>query len=326
MNHGTNRFYAQARLAAEILPYVTHPDVFVLKGGTHINLFCRDLPRLSVDIDLVFTGPGGSSDKATKEILRTHMKALKARLSDVKPGGYKSTLRADAKAKVTVKRDGIRVKTEASPIGVGTYYRPVQLHPQPRAQEILGIREPVWGVTEEEAYAGKMCAALYRQMPRDIFDIMMLYEHGGISDDLFKTFAVYVACNSAHPRKLLCPAAKLLNAAHTMTFAGMSEVEVPVSHLIHVRNQLLADVRKRMDRSLVNMLLSLHDAEPDFGLIDRPSAERMHAIQRKVQNLRHFRETNPEAHAAQRAEIEGLLGRTSQTGFTPKPPRPGLEI
>src|SRR3546814_20522732 len=29
-------------------------DIFALKGGTAINLFVRDLPRLSVDIDLVY--------------------------------------------------------------------------------------------------------------------------------------------------------------------------------------------------------------------------------------------------------------------------------
>lgn len=29
-------------------------DIFALKGGTAINLFVRDMPRLSVDIDVVY--------------------------------------------------------------------------------------------------------------------------------------------------------------------------------------------------------------------------------------------------------------------------------
>ena len=42
----------QAQLLIDVLPYVAQQKVFALKGGTAINLFHRDLPRLSVDIDL----------------------------------------------------------------------------------------------------------------------------------------------------------------------------------------------------------------------------------------------------------------------------------
>ena len=46
----------QAQLLVDVLPYVAQQDVFALKGGTAINLFHRDLPRLSVDIDLTYRG------------------------------------------------------------------------------------------------------------------------------------------------------------------------------------------------------------------------------------------------------------------------------
>lgn len=42
----------QVRLLLDVLPLVAEEKVFALKGGTAINLFERDLPRLSVDIDL----------------------------------------------------------------------------------------------------------------------------------------------------------------------------------------------------------------------------------------------------------------------------------
>ena len=44
----------QAQLLVDVLPYVAQQEVFALKGGTAINLFHRDLPRLSVDIDLTY--------------------------------------------------------------------------------------------------------------------------------------------------------------------------------------------------------------------------------------------------------------------------------
>jgi len=44
----------QAALLVGMLPYVAQEDCFALKGGTAINLFLRDMPRLSVDIDLTY--------------------------------------------------------------------------------------------------------------------------------------------------------------------------------------------------------------------------------------------------------------------------------
>lgn len=42
----------QVNLIIKILPEVAKQKYFALHGGTAINLFIRDMPRLSVDIDL----------------------------------------------------------------------------------------------------------------------------------------------------------------------------------------------------------------------------------------------------------------------------------
>ena len=47
-------FTDQVRLLVMLLPHVAKQDCFALKGGTAINLFLRDMPRLSVDIDLAY--------------------------------------------------------------------------------------------------------------------------------------------------------------------------------------------------------------------------------------------------------------------------------
>ena len=49
-----SHYYRQVQLLLQVIPFVAKHDCFALKGGTAINLFVRDLPRLSVDIDLVF--------------------------------------------------------------------------------------------------------------------------------------------------------------------------------------------------------------------------------------------------------------------------------
>jgi hypothetical protein len=49
-----SQYIRQVDLLLKILPIVAKEPCFAIKGGTAINLFLRDLPRLSVDIDLVY--------------------------------------------------------------------------------------------------------------------------------------------------------------------------------------------------------------------------------------------------------------------------------
>lgn len=50
----SSSYYKQVSLLIKMLPVVATEPVFALKGGTAINLFIRNFPRLSVDIDLAY--------------------------------------------------------------------------------------------------------------------------------------------------------------------------------------------------------------------------------------------------------------------------------
>src|SRR3546814_9627980 len=63
----SEQYRRQASLLVRVLPFVARERCFALKGGTAINLFVRDLPRLSVDIDLAFV-PVGDRASALREI------------------------------------------------------------------------------------------------------------------------------------------------------------------------------------------------------------------------------------------------------------------
>lgn len=52
----------KVKLLVRVLPYIAKEDTFALKGGTAINLFVRNLPRLSVDIDLTYLGFEGRNE------------------------------------------------------------------------------------------------------------------------------------------------------------------------------------------------------------------------------------------------------------------------
>lgn len=66
-------YVQQVHLVTEVLPFVAVEDCFAIKGGTAINLFELNLPRLSVDIDLTFLP---LTDRATLERLTADVKDL----------------------------------------------------------------------------------------------------------------------------------------------------------------------------------------------------------------------------------------------------------
>ena len=87
-----NRYYGQVRLLVRVLPTVAREQCFALKGGTAINLFIRDLPRLSVDIDLAYLPLVGYDDS------RREIDAALRRIADelvAESAGYAVTFGAN---------------------------------------------------------------------------------------------------------------------------------------------------------------------------------------------------------------------------------------
>ena len=78
-----SNYFNQAKVLLERLPLLQKEEVFALKGGTAINFFIRDLPRLSVDIDLTYL-PVNERDIAFKDISRSLIN-LKNRIERLSP-------------------------------------------------------------------------------------------------------------------------------------------------------------------------------------------------------------------------------------------------
>ena len=179
MLNADNPFYRQVVLLVELLPLVARESCFALKGGTAINLFIRDMPRLSVDIDLTYL-PIQERDKSLADIddaLRRLGSMIEAALrgsTTVFPGrvGERAT-------KFQVRRSRERVQIEVSPVLRGAVHEPTLCESSPAVTEQFGlIRMPV--LHPLDVYAGKLCAALDRQHPRDFFDVRDLLAHEGI--------------------------------------------------------------------------------------------------------------------------------------------------
>ena len=176
-----NRIYLDtARLLTQVAPAVFVDDRLALKGGTAINLFIRDMPRLSVDLDLVFTDHTLERDNALARInaavneaaRRLHAQGLEVHV----PGAG-----GDGETRLLVRRARSEVKVEINTVIRGT------VHPVRRAALTKLARETLLAEIEipvlalEDVYGGKLVAALDRQHPRDLFDVMQLFRHEGIT-------------------------------------------------------------------------------------------------------------------------------------------------
>ena len=170
-----NPYFKQVQLLVRLLPHIREVDCFALKGGTAINLFVRDVPRLSVDIDLVYVP---IEERALSlERMTAGFRFISKSIKKVIGAVVKEQIDSDGivtKLIVTLGRE--IVKIEASPVGRGLLRSPIIMPVSDIAEKIFGHAAlPV--VCFDELYAGKICAALDRQHPRDLFDIKILLEN-----------------------------------------------------------------------------------------------------------------------------------------------------
>jgi predicted nucleotidyltransferase component of viral defense system len=197
-------YYRQVRLLTRILPLVAQEPYFALKGGTAINLFVRDLPRLSVDTDLVYL-PMDDRKTALKNIT-TALGRIADSIQKAMPGSEiirSFEDRADA-LRLFVLQGGDRIKIELSPVLRGSVFAVELREFSPSVKERFGYVEmPL--LPFPDLYAGKICAALDRQHPRDLFDVKFLLENEGVTVDLVKTFVVYLVSHNRTMGELLRP-------------------------------------------------------------------------------------------------------------------------
>lgn len=170
-----NPYRQQVALLLEVLPLVGRERCFALKGGTAINLFVRDMPRLSVDIDLAYL-PVQDRTTSLAEVAAALERIASTIESRLRGSKVQRTIVEGQLIKLVAWRGGVRVKIEVSPVMRGCVREPAVLGVSQTVEELFGYVEvPV--VHAHDLYAGKLCAALDRQHPRDLFDVRLLLEN-----------------------------------------------------------------------------------------------------------------------------------------------------
>ena len=300
------RYVDQVRLLLSVLPDIAREKVFALKGGTAINLFYRDMPRLSVDIDLTYL-PVDDRETSLKDIDET-LGRIMAAIINRRPRIQAQRIAGSGNndTRIMVSDGQARIKIETSPVTRGAVHPPKMRIVSDTVTEHFGFAE-MNVLAFEDLYGGKLHAALDRQHPRDFFDIKLLYENEGLTEELFRVFMVYVASSNRPIHELLAPPSPFQKELYNDEFVGMTREPMTIDALIEVRTRLHTDIRRRLTGDIAAFLLSVHDAEPDFHLIGLPEAADLPAVRWKLINLGKLKENNRAKHAAQRGALEELF-------------------
>jgi predicted nucleotidyltransferase component of viral defense system len=281
-----------ARLLTQVAPLVFVDDTFALKGGTAINLFFRDMPRLSVDLDLVFPDHSAPRDQALARIgesLQRSAERLKAR-------GFQTRVRVAADAsetKLLVRRGPIEVKIEVNFVMRGTVNPVRRAALLPRARDVLMADLQIPVVSLEDVYGGKLVAAMDRQHPRDLFDVMQLFVNEGITPEIRRAFVVYLACHHRPVHEVLFPAQRDLAQAYEGTFRGMTMDPVALDSLLATRDRMTHELQSGLCANERRFLLGLVGNQPDWSLLAIPHAHQLPGIRWKLHNLGQLQKVNP---------------------------------
>jgi len=280
-----SKFYPQVVLLLDILPYIAKESCFALKGGTAINLFVRDFPRLSVDADLTYLG-----DESREEALQKTEDALLRIKTDLeKQIGAKVTSSSrqsqTTDIKLFVNRDGAQVKIEANPVLRGVLYPYKSMPLNKKVADEFDKEFDIQISSLPDLYGGKIAAALDRQHPRDLFDVKLLLENEGISKDIMTGFLVYLMCHKRPPNELLKPTFQDQSALFDLDFKGMTNIEFDYANFVKTREVLIEKINAGISSNDKKFLLSFFDGKPDWSLFRESHAQDLPAIKWKQVNL-----------------------------------------
>ena len=279
-------YFKQAQMLLRIIPLIDREAVFALKGGTAINFFIRNLPRISVDIDLVYL-PIDDRDESLRGIsaaLGRLSHSIESRIPETKVTARKSK-DTGLVSGLFVQRQGTIVKIEPNLIIRGCVYPTLKKAIVPKAMELFETSFECRTLAEDELYAGKICAALDRQHPRDLFDIMMLLQHGNFSAAMRMAFIVYLISHDRPMVELLNPNFINIRPVFETEFLGMTSEEVTCENLEGTREQLVSLIADGLTMPEKQFIVSVKEGNPQWYLIELKGIENLPAVKWKLMNI-----------------------------------------
>ncbi len=298
-------FFKQAELMLKTIPHVAAENCFALKGGTAINLFVRDMPRLSVDIDLAYLPvdePRETALKKSSEALGRIASAIKKAIAGTRVQESRAR-EPDHVIRLIVSTGTTRIKIEPNEVIRGAVFPSVVRELSRHAEDLFELSVSALSLSLADLYGGKLCAALDRQHPRDLFDVKILLDNEGITDEIRRAFVVYLASHDRPIHELLDPKRKDVRRIYENEFAGMPIEEIAYKDLIAARETLIETLKKELTDGEKTFLVSIKSGEPNWSVMGIEGIEKLPALQWKLVNIQKI-------GAKKRTELLAKLKRT----------------
>jgi len=148
--------------------------------------------------------------------------------------------------------------------------------------------EPMQVVSIPGLYGNKLCAALDRQHPRDLFDISILLNSHGIDRPIFDGFLAYLLPHNRPISEILSPRWKDIGALYDNEFRGMTIKPVTLDELNNARHQIIDALRAHFTQQDYDFLYSFKSGDPNWALAPHNTFSQLPAIKWKLLNIRNM--------------------------------------
>ena len=289
------RYKAQVDLLLQTIPFIAKEKIFALKGGTAINLFVRDMPRLSVDIDLTYI-PFDDRETALKNIsdgLERIKSDLEKNISGIR---ISAASREGQDVKINCQIPGAQIKIEVNTTTRGIINPPQLLRLNQKVEETFERFAAIQVVSTAELFGGKICAAMDRQHPRDLFDVKLLLENEGITDDIKNGFLVALISHMRPVNEVISPQLIDQRQAFETQFSGMANIPFNYEDYESIRLNLIEDIHSALTENDKHFLVSFKEGNPDWDKFSVKIAQNLPAVQWKLRNIMKLKKDNPEKH------------------------------
>ena len=302
-----DKVYADTvRLLLQVAPDVFDNDVFAMKGGTAINLFVRDMPRLSVDIDVVYT-PWQTPREQALSAIATELDAISSRVERLGLTARKVTSKDLGDTKLLIESAENQVKVEVNAVFRGTVLPPERRALTPRTAAMFSAELEIPVLATAELYGGKLVAAMDRQHPRDLFDVWQMFEADGLSEATVECFVTYLAGHNRPTHEVLFGNEKNIDAEYQNNFVGMTTEPVSLDTLLETRARLRTVLPQRLSSKQREFLSGLTRARPDWALLQCAHASDLPALRWKLANLQTFQKRRPDDFERQAKALDAQL-------------------
>ena len=280
----------QVALLFRIIPPVFRIKDLAVHGGTAINLFYKNMPRYSVDIDLTYIP---ITDRRTSiDVINTHLTQLKQMIERTVPG-IKVVHKPDV-LKLQCSYEGAMVKIEVNGTKRGIIGATGDHMLCARAQNEFQMGCKARIVSFSQLYGGKITAALSRQHPRDLFDCK--YMEIDNFKDVKDGFMLCLLGSDKPIIESLRPNSIDQTEALEKQFAGMSDVPFSYADYEDARINLVKMVNDNLDSADKDFLLSFEVGNPIWNLCCAGDLSAYPSIRWKQQNIIKLKEINPQKH------------------------------